>query len=610
MGTAITNGLNYLDTNNAFQNPSSAGNAAGLTTLALLEKRASGNPSDPPQGYNGASAADQARLRRSVAYLLSSGYAAAGPFYAYVDGGFLSALSLYTLTGGPDSCGPAPNPRTPCSAYPSTPVELQGLPHSLVDAINNMVDNTLANQRTVANGFPNDTNVGYWCYTNGGCTDSSTTQYAALGLSAAQAVYNNPTFGDPGARLPKMAAALAAAAHVYATDAAQGSQDPGCDPGYKTTPNGGINGVPGDPNAYGHGYHSPSENYPPSLQQTASGAFVQLLGGGNVNTPMVQGYMRWVYDHYRYTDIGGVNGAGNLYNSWPYTYFYYLWSSFKGMEFIAQQGIAPSAGNLGITSYGTLAPASAPACTDRQLHRDPATVQRVPIFGAGGAGFYSAESQTQYFDFAYSILSYQCADGSFFCSAAAQAGGATNPSGQGWARWDTQSYGLLVLQRATGVVLPTATLTTDIANTTVGTTVHLTWGSQNANSCAATGGTAGDGWTGNALAASGMLPVKETVAGTYTYTVTCSAGSQNAQAQVQVTFTKAAILMCDVSGPNGSPDGEVSQYDITAIMHMLGQKVQPAGPAPAAADPMRAGIITAQDVRACSLRCTKTNCAN
>jgi hypothetical protein len=620
VATAINNGLGYLEANGDYTAPAcknacdnNAGDAVGLTTLVLLEKRASGNPNDPPQGYSGASSADQTRLIGGVAGILSSPYTYylfngyPTYFYAYFDGASLSALSEYLLSGGPDTCGPSPNPHS-CVAYPATPTALQGFQMSIQQAIDAMVDATIANQRTPANGYPNDFEVGYWCYTAGNCTDSSTTQYAALGLSASEAVYNQ--LGDPGNRLPNIQNALSLAANVYATDYAQGSQDPGCDPGYKTTPNGSVNGTPGDVNAYGHGYHSPAENYAPSMQQTASGMFVQLLGGSTVNSPGVQGYERWLYEHYRWSDVGNFNGAGSLNDGFSESYFYYLWSSFKGIEFMIQEGVTPTGGNLGPNSYGTLPATTAPACTDRQVHRDPATLPQVPLFGSGGAGYYSAETQSQYFDFAYSLLAYQCANGSFACNAAASTGGYSNPGG--WNSYngaDTTSYALLVLQRATGVILPSATLAASAASAPVGTGVTLTWGSQNATSCAASGGTSGDGWTGSGLATSGSLPVKETTAGTYTYTVTCSAGTQSAQAQVQVTFTAANY--CDVAGPSGmTPDGEVSMYDITAIRGMLNELTQPNGPAPDNADPMGAGKVTAQDVRACMLRCTKASCAN
>ena len=44
----------------------------GLPLLALLEKRASGNLNDAPQGYNGASEDDKAKMRKAVACILDS----------------------------------------------------------------------------------------------------------------------------------------------------------------------------------------------------------------------------------------------------------------------------------------------------------------------------------------------------------------------------------------------------------------------------------------------------------------------------------------------------------------------------------------------------------
>jgi hypothetical protein len=608
---AIDSGLAYLDSVNAYTNPGNgAGNAAGITTLALLEKRPSGNPADPPQGYNGASSADQGRLRRSVAFILTN-YAASG-FYAYSDGGMLATLSAYILSGGPDSCGPAPNPNA-CPG--TTPVELQNISHSLIQTVDAMVDRTLTSQRTVANGYVTGTpawDQGYWCYTNGGCRDSSTTQYASVGLAAVQAVYNNPTFGDPGSRLPKIKNALQLAAQAYALNTGQGSENTKCDPGdpstfkpgYSTAPNGSITGVITDPKAFGHGYHSAGENYAPSLQQTGSGLFVQVLGGGNINTAKVQAYQRWVYDHYRYTDIGGINGAGQMYNSWPSSYFYYLWSSFKGIEFMVQQGIIANPGNLTTSSYGTLDPTAAPVCPDRQVHRDPAALQRVPLFGAGGAGFYGAESKSQYFDYAYTLLSYQCPTGTFLCDADPKAGGFQNP-GLHVGSWDgaidSTAYALLVLQRATGVIAPTASLSSDLLTQTVAKTVKLTWSSTNANSCAASGGKPGDGWTGGNLASSGTLTVTESAPGPVTYTISCAAGAQTAQAQVTVTWTKVNFLLCDVDG-----NGVIDNRDITMIMQLIGSK---APPAPAAADFDGNGIISINDARNCALRCTLKNCA-
>ena len=102
----------------------------------------------------------------------------------------------------------------------------------------------------------------------------------------------------------------------------------------------------------------------------------------------------------------------------------------KGLLTIQEGGIAPDAGNLGANSFGTLAAASDPnpgdalagTCAVRQIHKDPATVTRPAVFGAGGAGFYSAQAQTTYFDYAHTLLGYQCADGNFACNSAPDSG--------------------------------------------------------------------------------------------------------------------------------------------------------------------------------------------
>ena len=79
-------------------------------------------------------------------------------------------------------------------------------------------------------------------------------------------------------------------------------------------------------------------------------------------------------------------------------------------------------GNIGPSNIGLLPAASAPACDYRQLHRDTATDPRVPLFGAGGPGYYSLEPPRVYYDAAYTVLSYQCADGFYGCNSRAELG--------------------------------------------------------------------------------------------------------------------------------------------------------------------------------------------
>ncbi|MDO9313160.1 MAG: hypothetical protein Q7T97_01275 [Burkholderiaceae bacterium] len=401
VSVAIDRGITYLATTGAFSNPSSAGDAAGLPMLALLEKRASGIATDPPQGYTGANATDQGRLRTAAANILDRVNETG--FYSYRDGAFMFALSEYALTGGPD--------KSALGAGVAGNVDYQ----TIKEAMNALVDRALAGQDKASY-------KGYWCYSGPGCPDSSTTQFVVAGLAAAKTFYSSNKSGDGGAfadaaRVTAIDAALVLARQAYETNAAQGSDNGAC--------------AVLSPTERGHGYNA---GYNPSLQQTASGMYNQLFGGSNVNTPMVQHYIEWLRNHYRWEDLD------NMGNSWPTSsWSYYLWSSFKGMELIRQSGISPAAGNLGANDLGKLSAASAPSCAVRQENKDPALVSRPAVFGAGAAGFYVGEPKGQYFDYAHQILSVQCANGAFACGSPGY--------------WDFnahQSYLLLVLQRSTG----------------------------------------------------------------------------------------------------------------------------------------------------------------
>ena len=421
VSTAIDRGIEWLANQGVFNNPSTASDASGLPMLALLEKRASGNPLDPPQGYTGASPTDQGRLRTAASYILDASNETG--FYSYRDGNWMFALAEYARTGGPDKSVLAP-----ANADYET----------IKQVMDRLTDRIIANQQTAANGFPLNSR-GYWCYTSTGCNDSSTTQFAVAGLAAAKAFYTSGGSGDGGAwadpgRVTAIDAALTLARQAYELNAVDFSDNGSCSTASVTE--------------RGHGYRT---GYAASLQQTASGVYIQLFGGSNVNTPSAQNYVEWLRNHYRFTDLDSLG------NSWSaYTWSYYMWSSFKAMELIRHSGIIPSGSNLGPNDLGTLPSGSAPTCNVREVHKVTAAVSRPASFGPGGVGHYSAESQSQYFDYAHQIIGLQCYDGTapingndgyFNCNGAPASWGVFDGLPGNAAH---QSYLLLVLQRATG----------------------------------------------------------------------------------------------------------------------------------------------------------------
>jgi len=88
---------------------------------------------------------------------------------------------------------------------------------------------------------------------------------------------------------------------------------------------------------------------------------------------------------------------------------------------------------------------------------------------------------------------------------------------------------------------PTVNLTSSTASETVGGEVTLTWNSQNASECTASGGGSDDGWSGT-LALSGTMAVTESTAATFTYGITCTGGAPPAaNAQAVVKFTEVTV---------------------------------------------------------------------
>jgi len=374
VAAAIDRGLDYLDNQGAFRNGSAAGDGAGLTAIAVLEKRQSADPQAPPIGYFNASPQDQGRIEAVMTYIINRSVGAS--FYAYRDGADLMALSVYLRSGGPQQAG-------------------------ALQSINAIFDRMANNQ----------SGAGYWCYSNAGCPDSSTTQLVMAGLAAARGVFNDPAYADAG-RLATLETLVARTRQGYAGNGTAG----------------GLGG-----GERGHGYNAGSEV---SYQQTASGLWGQIIGGADLNDASVQGYLRWLYHRYNYVTTSAANGG------WSLSYHYYMWSSAKAYTFIEDSAVMPAAGNLTTSDLGMLPPGDAPGFGARQTHRDPMTDPRVPQFGNEGAGYYAdrLEPARWYYDYAYTLMQSQDGSGYF-------------EPGAGNSTWDTfasQSYALLVLERSVG----------------------------------------------------------------------------------------------------------------------------------------------------------------
>jgi hypothetical protein len=383
---AIDAGLARLTADGAYgdANPgngvsSSAGNAAGLVALALLEKRASADQNAGQAGYAGATPADKLKLDEVIGFIIQQHGPAA--FYAYRDGADMMALSVYLRTGGPNTA-------------------------AALATLNAIFDRVMLNQQTAANGYGGG--LGYWCYFNGSCSDASTTQLVVAGLAAARSVYLSGPFAD-AARLTKLNAATTFVRAAYAGI--------------------GPQGVPLSATERGHGYNRGDVN---SLQQTASGLWVQLVGGADINSVGVQAYLEWVRNRYDFPDQSNANGG------WGASAYYYLWTAAKAFEFLETAQVPASGSNLDTGDLGMLPPGSAPVFNARLVHLNPSTVSRPPVRGAGGAGYYASpdEPARWYFDFAYSLMTQQTAQGDF--------------TGASWEYYSNQAYALLVLQRSVG----------------------------------------------------------------------------------------------------------------------------------------------------------------
>jgi hypothetical protein len=125
--------------------------------------------------------------------------------------------------------------------------------------------------------------------------------------------------------------------------------------------------------------------------------------------------------------------------------------------------------------------------------------------------------------------------------------------GNGSSQAQTQVTYTPVVASQPATPTPTATLTASASSQVVGSPVSISWTSQNANACMASGGASGDGWTGTLLSPSGMMSVTESTAGSYSYDIICTGAPPAASANTQVNFTDASVVT--VTAPHSGGGG-------------------------------------------------------
>jgi hypothetical protein len=113
------------------------------------------------------------------------------------------------------------------------------------------------------------------------------------------------------------------------------------------------------------------------------------------------------------------------------------------------------------------------------------------------------------------------------------------------------------------VPVPTATLTASAPNVVVGSSVTLSWTSENANACMAIGGDSGDGWSGN-LSLSGSMKVTEPGQGDFNYGIVCTGAPPAGAAYTDVNFTNAAVTVTG-SSSSGGKSGGGGAFDLWGI---------------------------------------------
>jgi len=127
---------------------------------------------------------------------------------------------------------------------------------------------------------------------------------------------------------------------------------------------------------------------------------------------------------------------------------------------------------------------------------------------------------------------------------------------------------------APSIPTPTVTLTSSAASETVGIQVTLTWNSQNASDCTASGGGSNDGWTGT-LALSGAMAVTESTAGAFTYDITCTGAPPAASALADVNFTEVTVTTSAGTSKSGGGGGAFDAMNLLLLCLLVLCRVSP-----------------------------------
>ena len=188
-------------------------------------------------------------------------------------------------------------------------------------------------------------------------------------------------------------------------------------------------------NEKGHGYNAGNPN---SIQQTASGLWIQLVGGAGLNWPDTQALPALAAESL---------SLGQHLRAWRRRR---LGLVLLVLPLVVVQGLpvpdrlrrrCRAPGNIGVGDIGTLPAASAPACAARQVHRDPDDVAarravrrgRRRLLQRRDASASTSTTRTRSWVTSARTATYNC-----------------NGAPGRWNTYAEQAYALLVLQRSVG----------------------------------------------------------------------------------------------------------------------------------------------------------------